>query len=113
LCSNSDAAVVIAAQLSDCYITNRLLPDKAVDLVYLVDEAAAAKRTALGSRPEKIDQLERRILQLEIESTALGREKDKASKKRRASIQGEIATSGRNSLRSVPSGTRIAAVRMS
>ena len=84
----SDAAVVTAAQLSDRYITNRFLPDKAIDLV---DEAAAAKRTALDSRPEKIDQLERRILQLEIESTALSREKDKASKKRRESIQGEIA----------------------
>jgi ATP-dependent Clp protease ATP-binding subunit ClpB len=84
----SDAAVVAAAQLSNRYITNRFLPDKAIDLV---DEAAAAKRTALDSRPEKIDQLERRILQLEIESTALSREKDKASKKRRESIQGEIA----------------------
>jgi len=84
----SDASLVAAAQLSDRYITNRFLPDKAIDLM---DEAAAAKRTALDSRPEKIDQLERRILQLEIESTALNREKDKASKKRRGSIQHEIA----------------------
>ena len=84
----SDAALVAAAQLSDRYITDRFLPDKAIDLI---DEAAATKRTALDSRPEKIDQLERRILQLEIEATALGREKDKASKKRRKDIQGEIA----------------------
>lgn len=84
----SDAAVVAAAQLSDRYITNRFLPDKAIDLI---DEAAATKRTALDSRPEKIDQLERRILQLEIESTALGREKDKASKKRLQDIKNEIA----------------------
>ena len=84
----SDASVVAAAQLSDRYITNRFLPDKAIDLV---DEAAATKRTALDSRPEKIDQLERRILQLEIESTAMSREKDKASKKRVVAIKEEIA----------------------
>jgi len=84
----SDAALVAAAQLSDRYITNRFLPDKAIDLI---DEAAATKRTALDSRPEKIDQLERRILQLEIEATALGREKDKASKKRKDDIKNEIA----------------------
>ena len=84
----SDAAVVAAAQLSDKYINNRFNPDKSIDLI---DEAAAKKRTALDSRPEKIDQLERRILQLEIEATALGREKDKASKKRRETIQQEVA----------------------
>jgi ATP-dependent Clp protease ATP-binding subunit ClpB len=83
-----DASLVAAAQLSDRYITNRFLPDKAIDLI---DEAAATKRTALDSRPEQIDQLERRILQLEIEATALGREKDKASKKRKKDIQEEIA----------------------
>jgi len=84
----ADAAIVAAAELSDKYISNRFNPDKSIDLI---DEAAAAKRTALDSRPEKIDQLERRILQLEIESTALKREKDKASKKRGESIKGEIA----------------------
>jgi ATP-dependent Clp protease ATP-binding subunit ClpB len=83
----SDAALVSAAQLSHRYITNRFLPDKAIDLV---DEAAATKRTALDSRPEKIDQLERRILQLEIESTALAREKDEGSKRRQKTIQDEI-----------------------
>jgi len=83
----SDAALVAAAQYSDRYITHRFNPDKSIDLI---DEAAARKRTILDSRPEKIDQLERAILQLEIESTALGREKDKASKKRLKDIKGEI-----------------------
>lgn len=84
----SDAALVAAAQMSDRYITHRFLPDKALDLV---DEAAACKRTALDSRPEKIDQLERRILQLQIEDTALAREKGKETKKRRKTIQEEVA----------------------
>jgi ATP-dependent Clp protease ATP-binding subunit ClpB len=83
-----DSALVTAAQLSDRYITHRFNPDKSIDLI---DEAAARKRTTLDSRPERIDQLERQILQLEIESTALGREKDKESKKRRTAIQEEIA----------------------
>lgn len=84
----TDAALVAAAQLSDRYITHRFNPDKAIDLI---DEAAARKRTMLDSRPERIDQLERQILQLEIEATALGREKDKESKKRLKVIQEEIA----------------------
>ena len=84
----SDAAIVSAAQLSDRYITHRFNPDKSIDLI---DEAAARKRTILDSRPERIDQLERHILQLEIESTALGREKDKDSKKRRDLIRKDIA----------------------
>ena len=84
----SDAALVAAAELSHKYITSRYNPDKSIDLV---DEAAATKRTALDSRPEKIDQLERRILQLEIEAVALAREKDKISKKRRNGIKEEIA----------------------
>jgi ATP-dependent Clp protease ATP-binding subunit ClpB len=84
----SDAALIAAAQLSDRYITQRFLPDKAIDLI---DEAAAQKRTTLDSRPEEIDQLERRIMQLEIESTALNREKDKGSKKRQKDIKEEIA----------------------
>jgi ATP-dependent Clp protease ATP-binding subunit ClpB len=83
----SDAALITAAQLSDRYITHRFLPDKAIDLV---DEAAATRRVQLDSRPEKIDRLERKILQLQIESTALGREKDKASKTRRDSVITEI-----------------------
>jgi ATP-dependent Clp protease ATP-binding subunit ClpB len=84
----TDAALVSAAQLSDRYISHRFNPDKAIDLI---DEAAARKRTILDSRPERIDQLQRQILQLEIEATALGREKDKASKKRMSTIKGEIA----------------------
>ena len=83
----SDASIVAAAQLSDRYITNRFLPDKAIDLM---DEACATKRTALDSRPEKIDQLERKILQLQIEDTALAREKGRETKKRRKSIQEQI-----------------------
>lgn len=84
----SDAAIITAAKLSDRYITNRFLPDKAIDLI---DEAAAARRVQLDSRPEQIDALERKILQCQIEATALGREKDKASKDRRKSVQEEIA----------------------
>ena len=83
----SDAAIITAATLSDRYITDRFLPDKAIDLI---DEAAATRRVQLDSRPEKIDVLERRIMQLEIESTALGREKDKASKKRLKEVKDEI-----------------------
>ena len=84
----SDAAIITAAQLSDRYITDRFLPDKAIDLI---DEAAATRRVQLDSRPESIDKLERKILQLEIESTALSREKDKTSKKKRKDVQAEIA----------------------
>ena len=83
----SDAAIIAAAQLSDRYITDRFLPDKAIDLL---DEAAATRRVQLDSRPERIDVLERKIMQLEIESTALAREKDKPSKKRRKEVQAEI-----------------------
>lgn len=84
----SDSAIVAAAQMSDRYITHRFNPDKSIDLI---DEAAARKRTILDSRPERIDQLERQILQLTIEDTALGKETDKESKKRRGNIQIEIA----------------------
>lgn len=84
----ADAALVVAAELSSKYISNRFNPDKSIDLM---DEAAATKRTALDSRPEKIDQIERRILQLEIEATALKREKDKNSKKREKEIREEIS----------------------
>ncbi len=83
----SDAALVAAAQLSNKYITNRFNPDKSIDLM---DEAGATKRTTLDSRPEKIDQLERRILQLEIEATALKREKDKKSRLREKDLRKEI-----------------------
>merc|ERR1711933_83011 len=83
----SDAALVASAELSSKYITHRFNPDKSIDLL---DEAAAMKRTTLDRRPEKIDQLERRILQLEIEATALKREKDKKSKEREKELRKEI-----------------------
>lgn len=84
----SDAALVAAAQLSDRYINHRFNPDKSIDLM---DEAAARKRTMLDSRPERIDQLERQILQLEIEATALAREKDKGSKQRLGTVKEQLA----------------------
>lgn len=83
-----DAALVAAARLSDRYINNRFLPDKAIDLV---DEAASACRCQLDSQPEVIDRLERRRLQLEVEATALEREKDQASKDRLAVVHKELA----------------------
>ncbi|KAJ2636948.1 hypothetical protein GGF40_002686 [Coemansia sp. RSA 1286] len=83
-----DSALVAAAQLSDRYVTNRRLPDKALDVV---DEAMAWTRVQLDSQPEQIDLLERKILQLEIERTALQKEKDDASKKRLEVIGHEIS----------------------
>ncbi len=71
-----DAALVAAATLSNRYITERFLPDKAIDLV---DEAASKLRMEIDSRPEEVDQLERRILQLEVERQALKKEKDPSS----------------------------------
>jgi ATP-dependent Clp protease ATP-binding subunit ClpB len=82
-----DSSLVIAAQLADRYITQRFLPDKAIDLI---DEACASARVQLDSRPEAIDQLERRELQLNIEAAALGQEKDESSKKRLSLVQEEI-----------------------
>lgn len=84
----SDGAVVAAAKLSDRYITDRFLPDKAIDLV---DEAAAMVRTALDSMPEELDEARRRILQLEIEKVALQKETDEASKKRLTELTEELA----------------------
>eukprot|EP01147_Barroeca_monosierra_P009528 gene9528-1762_t len=83
-----DAALVTAAQLADRYITQRFLPDKAIDLV---DEACANVRVQLDSRPEEIDMLERRKLQLEVEATALGKEKDKLSKQRLKEVKKQLA----------------------
>ena len=84
----ADAALVAAAALSDRYITDRFLPDKAIDLM---DEAASRLRIEIDSMPTEIDQLERRALQLEIEKRALAKEKDKPSKERRAVIEAELA----------------------
>lgn len=82
-----DSALVVAAQLAKRYITNRFLPDKAIDLI---DEASASSKVALNSQPEEIDVLERRIMQLEIEETALSRESDTGSKSRLTEVQEEL-----------------------
>jgi ATP-dependent Clp protease ATP-binding subunit ClpB len=83
-----DAALVSAATLSNRYIADRFLPDKAVDLM---DEAASRLRIELDSMPTEIDQLERQIMQLEIEQTALKKEKDSASQERLAKLEKELA----------------------
>ncbi len=82
-----DAALVAAATLSQRYISDRFLPDKAIDLV---DEAASKLRMEIDSRPEAVDQLERRILRLEVERQALKKEKDSASQARLQVLEGEL-----------------------
>jgi len=83
-----DAALVAAAVFSNRYITERFLPDKAIDLV---DEAAARLRTEIDSMPAELDETRRRIMQLEIEREALRKEKDAASKERLAKLEKELA----------------------
>ncbi|WP_141698842.1 Clp protease N-terminal domain-containing protein, partial [Candidatus Marithrix sp. Canyon 246] len=83
----TDPAIVAAATLSNRYITDRQLPDKAIDLV---DEAASRIRMEIDSKPESIDRLDRRLIQLKIEHQALKKEKDKASKQRLAKLNEEI-----------------------
>lgn len=83
-----DNALVAAATLSDRYITDRFLPDKAIDLV---DEACATIRVEMNSMPTELDQVTRRLMQLEIEEAALKKENDDASKKRLANLQEELA----------------------
>src|ERR1700739_1190300 len=83
-----DAAIIAAATLSNRYITDRFLPDKAIDLI---DEAAASLRMQLDSLPLEIDEIERRILQLEIERQALLKESDKHSRERLAQLDTELA----------------------
>jgi ATP-dependent Clp protease ATP-binding subunit ClpB len=83
-----DAALVAAATLSHRYITDRFLPDKAIDLV---DEAASRIKMELDSKPTELDQLDRQILQLQIEQTSLSKERDAASKERLGRIQAELA----------------------
>ncbi|MFO1455509.1 MAG: ATP-dependent chaperone ClpB [Steroidobacteraceae bacterium] len=80
----TDPAIVAAATLSHRYITDRQLPDKAIDLI---DEAAARIRMEMDSKPEELDKLERRIIQLKIEQVALKKEKDEATKKRLAALE--------------------------
>jgi ATP-dependent Clp protease ATP-binding subunit ClpB len=84
----TDGAIVAAATLSHRYITDRFLPDKAIDLI---DEAAARKRMVIDSKPEAIDELDRRIIQLKIEREALKKETDKASKDRLAQLEKELS----------------------
>mgnify|MGYP001377050878 FL=1 len=84
----SDGALVSAAVLSNRYITDRFLPDKAIDLV---DEACAMIKTELDSMPTEVDEITRKIMQLEIEEAALKKEEDHLSKQRLADIQSELA----------------------
>jgi ATP-dependent Clp protease ATP-binding subunit ClpB len=83
----TDPAIVAAAELSNRYITDRFLPDKAIDLI---DEAAARVKMEIDSKPEVMDKLDRRLIQLKIEREAVKKEKDDASKKRRELIETEI-----------------------
>jgi ATP-dependent Clp protease ATP-binding subunit ClpB len=83
-----DSALVAAATLSDKYIADRFLPDKAIDLI---DEAAAGLRTEIDSCPQEIDEIERRAVQLEIEITGLKKEKDAGAIKRREQLEAELA----------------------
>ena len=84
----TDPAVIAAAALSQRYIADRFLPDKAIDLV---DEAAARLRTEIDSKPQALDEVDREIMQLEIEREALKKEKDKASKDRLEKLEQELA----------------------
>jgi ATP-dependent Clp protease ATP-binding subunit ClpB len=88
----TDPAIVAAATLSHRYITDRQLPDKAIDLI---DEAAARIRMEIDSKPEALDKLERRIIQLKIEQEALKKEKDEASRKRLATLEETLRTLGK------------------
>jgi len=83
----TDPAIVAAAELSQRYITDRFLPDKAIDLI---DEAAARIKMEIDSKPEVMDKLDRRLIQLKIEREAVKKEKDEASQKRLTLIEGEI-----------------------
>ncbi len=84
----ADGAIVSAATLSNRYITDRFLPDKAIDLM---DEAASRIRMEVESKPEEIENLDRRIMQLQIEREALKKETDQASKDRLAALEGDLA----------------------
>jgi len=83
----TDPAIVAAAELSQRYLTDRFLPDKAIDLI---DEAASRIKMEIDSKPESMDRLDRRLIQLRIEREAVRKEKDEASQKRFALIEAEI-----------------------
>ena len=85
----TDSALIAAATLSNRYLTSRFLPDKAIDLV---DEACASIKVELASMPGELDELERKIRQLEIEKAALKKESDEASKKRLADLENELSS---------------------
>jgi ATP-dependent Clp protease ATP-binding subunit ClpB len=87
----TDPAIVAAAELSHRYITDRFLPDKAIDLI---DEAAARIKLEIDSKPEVMDKLDRRLIQLKIEREAMKKEKDEASQKRLSLIEDEIGKLG-------------------
>ena len=84
----TDNAIVTAAMMSDRYINDRFLPDKAIDLI---DEAAAKVKTEINSMPTELDEVTRRVMQLEIEKVALEKEKDQASKDRLVTLEKELA----------------------
>ena len=92
----SDAAIIAAVTLSNRYISDRFLPDKAIDLM---DEAASALRMSIDSKPEELDALDRKIMQLKIEREALKKEADDASQKRLLDIEKEIADQEEKALR--------------
>src|SRR5690606_40055368 len=83
----TDPAIVAAAELSNRYITDRFLPDKAIDLI---DEAAARIRMEIDSKPEVMDKLDRRMIQLKIEREAVRKESDDASQRRLQAIEDEL-----------------------
>ncbi|MEM8119791.1 type VI secretion system ATPase TssH, partial [Morganella morganii] len=85
--SITDGAIVAAAKLSHRYITDRQLPDKAIDLI---DEAASRIRMEIDSKPEELDRLDRRLIQLKIEREALKKEDDEATRKRLAKLEEDI-----------------------
>ncbi len=91
----SDAALVTAAVMSNRYISDRFLPDKAIDLM---DEAASKLRISMDSKPEFLDELDRRLIQLKIEKEALKKERDSASKERLKKIEEEVSTLEKQSL---------------
>lgn len=97
-----DAALVAAAKLSNRYISDRFLPDKAIDLV---DESAARLRTEIDSLPAELDEVSRKVMQLEIEREALRKEQDQASRARLATLEQELGENKETSRRSRRDGT--------
>jgi len=83
----SDNAIISAATLSNRYITDRFLPDKAIDLL---DEAASRLKIDISSKPEELDEIDRRIIQIKIELSALKKEKDENSKRKSVKLSGEL-----------------------